>query len=135
MAAAPQCGCSCGWTTPFPSIAFYLSKHQLNRYSLGEAQRRATDPSMAPNLAASQHQLIGDMILSGSLKQADMADIAGCSDRAIRRIATNLRLFGTTLHFITASELNRCAMMLALSYYTCHPTRRTLTRSKSSLRS
>jgi hypothetical protein len=28
---------------------------------------------MAPNLAASQHQLIRDMILSRSLKQSDMA--------------------------------------------------------------
>jgi hypothetical protein len=48
---------------------------------------------MAPNLAASQHQLIRDMILSGSLKQADMATAAGCSERTIRAIATNNRLF------------------------------------------
>jgi hypothetical protein len=51
---------------------------------------------MAPNLAVSQHQLIRDMILSGSLKQADMAAVAGCSERTIRAIATNLRLFGRT---------------------------------------
>jgi len=30
---------------------------------------------MAPRLAASQHQLIGDMILSGTLKQADIASL------------------------------------------------------------
>jgi transposase len=51
---------------------------------------------MAPRLAASQHQLIGDMILSGSLKQADMAAVAGCSERSIRAIASNLRHFGKT---------------------------------------
>ncbi len=51
---------------------------------------------MAPNLAASQHQLIGDMILSRSLKQTEMATAAGCSERAIRRRASNLRLFGKT---------------------------------------
>lgn len=31
---------------------------------------------MAPNLAKSQHQLIHDMILSGSLTQIEMADVA-----------------------------------------------------------
>jgi transposase len=52
---------------------------------------------MAPNLAASQHQLIGDMIRSGeSITQADMAKAAGCSERSIRTIASNLRHFGTT---------------------------------------
>ena len=48
---------------------------------------------MAPNLAESQHQMIHDMILSESLTQVEMADIAGCSERTIRNIATNVRLF------------------------------------------
>jgi hypothetical protein len=51
---------------------------------------------MAPHLAASQHELIRDMILSKSLKQVDMAAVAGCSDRSIRAIASNLRCFGKT---------------------------------------
>jgi transposase len=51
---------------------------------------------MAPNLAVSQHDLIRDMLLDGSLTRADMAKVAGCSDRTIRNIATNLRLFGRT---------------------------------------
>jgi transposase len=51
---------------------------------------------MAPNLALSQHDLIRDMILDGSLTQAQMADVAGCSGRTIRNIATNVRLFGST---------------------------------------
>jgi hypothetical protein len=42
--------------------------------------------TMAPHLAASQHELIHDMILSKSLKQVDMAAVAGCSDRSIRAI-------------------------------------------------
>jgi hypothetical protein len=51
---------------------------------------------MAPNLAKFQHQLIHDMILCGSLTQVEMADVAHCSDGTIRKIASNVRLFGTT---------------------------------------
>lgn len=51
---------------------------------------------MAPNLTASQHVIIRDMILSRSLKTTDMAKVAGCSDRAIKRIRSNLRCFGAT---------------------------------------
>ena len=51
---------------------------------------------MAPNLAASQHDMMRDMILSKSLKDVDMAAVAGCSDRSIRTIRSNLRCFGTT---------------------------------------
>lgn len=35
-------------------------------------------------------------MLSKSLKQVDMADVAGCSDRAIRAMASNPRCFGKT---------------------------------------
>jgi transposase len=45
---------------------------------------------------ASQHQMIGDMIRSDSLKQREMADAARCSERGIQRIARNLRHYGTT---------------------------------------
>ena len=41
---------------------------------------------MAPRLAASQHDMIRDMISSKSLKAIDMAAAAGCSDRTIRNI-------------------------------------------------
>src|SRR5580658_5709109 len=51
---------------------------------------------MAPNLAASQHELIRDMIVSKSLKTDQMADIAGCSPRSVKAIRSNLRCFGTT---------------------------------------
>jgi transposase len=51
---------------------------------------------MAPRLSDFQHNLIRDMILSKSLEQADMATVAGCSERTIRSIATNLRLYGKT---------------------------------------
>lgn len=51
---------------------------------------------MAPNLAESQHNLIRDMLLDRSLKQIDMANIAGCSDRTIRNIASNLRVYSKT---------------------------------------
>jgi transposase len=51
---------------------------------------------MAPNLAKSQHQLIHDMILSESLTQVEMADVAGCSERTIRNITSNVQLYGTT---------------------------------------
>jgi transposase len=51
---------------------------------------------MAPNLAPSQHHFIRDMILSKSLTTAQIADAAGCSERAVRAIRSNLRCFGTT---------------------------------------
>jgi transposase len=51
---------------------------------------------MAPNLAASQHDQIRDMVLSKSLTAAQMADSTGCSTRSIKAIRSNLRYFGTT---------------------------------------
>lgn len=51
---------------------------------------------MAPNLAASQHDQIRDIILSKSLTTAQMADTAGCSTRSIKAIRSNLRHFGAT---------------------------------------
>jgi predicted ArsR family transcriptional regulator len=50
---------------------------------------------MAPNLAASQRRMIHDMILSNELTAAQMADVAGCSVRAIKYIRSNLRAFGS----------------------------------------
>lgn len=50
---------------------------------------------MAQNLAASQHKLIRDIILSRSVTTTQMADVAGCSERSIRYIRSNLRLFGS----------------------------------------
>ena len=63
---------------------------------------------MVPYLAASQHALIRDMILGKSLKQTDMAAVAGCSDRSIRYIATNLRLFGSTKAPSNGAGRRRC---------------------------
>jgi hypothetical protein len=57
------------------------------------SDRRAA--TMAPNLVASQHNLIRDMILSSSLTTAQMADVAGCGERSMRNIRSNLRCFGT----------------------------------------
>jgi transposase len=51
--------------------------------------------SMAPNLAASQLELIRDMIHSKSLTTSQMAEAAGCSERSIKTIRSNLRLFGS----------------------------------------
>lgn len=51
---------------------------------------------MAPNLAASQHDQIRDMVLSKSLTDVQMADVAGCSTRSIKAIRSNIRCFGTT---------------------------------------
>lgn len=51
---------------------------------------------MAPNLAVSQHELIRVMIISKSLKTAQMANVAGCSARSIKSIRSNLRCLGTT---------------------------------------
>jgi len=51
---------------------------------------------MAQNLAQSQHAVIRDMILSKSLNAAQTAEVAGCSDRSVRAIRSNLRYFGST---------------------------------------
>jgi hypothetical protein len=50
---------------------------------------------MAPNLAESQHAMIGDMSHSMLFKANEIADVAGCSPRAIFRIKKNLRCFGS----------------------------------------
>ena len=36
------------------------------------------------------------MILDGTLKQADIAKVDGCSERSVRAITSNLRHFGAT---------------------------------------
>lgn len=48
---------------------------------------------MAPNLAASKHELIRDMIRCGELSASQMAKAAGYSKRTILRITSNIRLF------------------------------------------
>lgn len=50
---------------------------------------------MAPNLAASKHELIYDMIDSGELSISQMAEAAGCNRSTILRISPNIRMFGT----------------------------------------
>lgn len=50
---------------------------------------------MAPNLAKSTLEFIHDMISSGELTTSQIAEAAGCSKRAITRIRSNLRLFGS----------------------------------------
>jgi hypothetical protein len=52
--------------------------------------------AMAPRLAASQHDMISDMIASESLKTVDMAAAAGCSDCTICSIWSNLCCFGSS---------------------------------------
>ena len=51
---------------------------------------------MAPNLAASQHAMIYDIIVSKTLSAAQMADAANYSKRLIKRIRSNICCFGTT---------------------------------------
>jgi transposase len=51
---------------------------------------------MAPNLAPSQHDLIRDMILHQKLTTREMVEAAGCSERSIKAIRSNLRYFGST---------------------------------------
>lgn len=51
---------------------------------------------MAPTLAAAQHAETLDMIDSGELKDKEMARIAQCTDRTVRRHRANLECFGST---------------------------------------
>ncbi|KAJ5335558.1 hypothetical protein N7452_007961 [Penicillium brevicompactum] len=50
---------------------------------------------MVPNLAKSTLVLIRDIISSDELSTSGMAAAAGCSERTIARIRSNLRLFGS----------------------------------------
>jgi hypothetical protein len=49
---------------------------------------------MAPRLPPAKLQFIHDMIQSKSLTTSQMADAAECSERTIKNIRKNLRLFG-----------------------------------------
>jgi predicted translin family RNA/ssDNA-binding protein len=51
---------------------------------------------MAPNLAASQHNQIRNIILSKSLTNTQMANTTGYSTRLIKAIHSNLRYFDIT---------------------------------------
>lgn len=51
---------------------------------------------MAPNLTASQHAELEGMVRSRALKDREIAEIVGCSERCVRRIRSNLRHFQTT---------------------------------------
>jgi transposase len=51
---------------------------------------------MAPNLARSEHALIGDMIKTKLFKANEIAKVVGCSRRSICAITKNLRCFGST---------------------------------------
>jgi hypothetical protein len=46
---------------------------------------------MAPNLTASQHNRIRDIILARTLTTAQMAIVASCSERLMKAIRSNLR--------------------------------------------
>jgi hypothetical protein len=54
------------------------------------------DTEMALNLAASQHHLIRDMILDRTLTTTQIATNAGCSERSIKAIKSNLAHFNST---------------------------------------
>jgi hypothetical protein len=57
-------------------------------------QSQVAEPKMAPNLAASKPELIYDMIHSGELSVSELAEAAGCNKSTIRRISSNIRIFG-----------------------------------------
>lgn len=51
---------------------------------------------MAPNLSIAQHAETCDMIARGELLDCEMAMIAQCSARSIRRHRANINCFGST---------------------------------------
>jgi transposase len=51
---------------------------------------------MAPNLSVAQHEQLAGMIEFSALSDAQIAEQAGCSQRAVRRIRSNLRHFDST---------------------------------------
>jgi hypothetical protein len=57
-------------------------------------QSRVSQLEMAPNLAASKHELIYDMIHSGDLSVTEIAPADGCNQSTISRISSNIRMSG-----------------------------------------
>lgn len=51
---------------------------------------------MAPNLAPSKHILIQHMLEDGGFTNREIADAASCTNRTVKAITRNLRLFGST---------------------------------------
>jgi len=51
---------------------------------------------MAPNLKPAKRILIRDMIEDGGFKSDEIAEAASCTDRTVKAIDRNLRLFGST---------------------------------------
>jgi transposase len=51
---------------------------------------------MAPNLAPSKHILIRDMIEDRGFTNEQIADAASCTDRTVKAIDRNIRIFGST---------------------------------------
>ena len=51
---------------------------------------------MAPNISAIQHEIIEGMIRAGKYTQPQIAEVAQCSTRTVKRICANLRHFGST---------------------------------------
>jgi transposase len=51
---------------------------------------------MAPNLSAAQHEQLAGMIEFSALSDVQIAEQAGCSQRAVRRIRSNTQHFDST---------------------------------------
>src|ERR1700712_2259580 len=51
---------------------------------------------MAPNLKPAKRILIRDMIKDGGFTNEEIAEAASCTDRTVKAIDRNLRLFGST---------------------------------------
>jgi hypothetical protein len=67
-----------------------LSPHAQRQKHSGNSM-----PDVSPNLAASQHELIRDVIIRMLLNSAQMADATGCSPSSIKAIRLNLHSFAT----------------------------------------
>ena len=51
---------------------------------------------MAPNLSVAQHEQLAGMIEFSALSDAQIAEQAGCSQRAVRRLRSNMQHFEST---------------------------------------
>jgi transposase len=81
----------------FPCVrAILLPRNVQYRAKYMLILHRQASESMAPHLATSQHHLIRDMILDGTLTAAQMATAASCSKRSVKAIRSNLRHFHAT---------------------------------------
>jgi len=93
----PCCTPQAGSTVPRTALRVdHPTRHPMRLFEpiTPDASRRRA--KMAPNLSATQHDLLRGMLLETTISDADIAATVECSERSVRSARSNLLLFGST---------------------------------------